>query len=215
MAAEWDDTPITMTTVNDEQAVSKIETLLRSQPYAQLWSPVTPFDYDSRRIVEGRHPDVIIETFGRHVEYFDFGCGPDAILVRLLRERGAMAFGSDWLLKREWYCLEEKSITEQCDVVICREVLEHVPFRDIRGVIHDLIKRSKRYIYVTTRFAKNPSHFLSFDTSDDLDPTHITMLTKPFLRTLFVLEGCKSRPDLEAKMDWQKKGRCLVFEVGA
>jgi len=27
-----------------------------------------------------------------------------------------------------------------------------------------------------------------------------------------VLEGCKSRPDLEARMDWGGKGRVLVLE---
>jgi hypothetical protein len=27
-----------------------------------------------------------------------------------------------------------------------------------------------------------------------------------------VLEGCRSRPDLEARMDWGHKGRVLVLE---
>jgi len=27
-----------------------------------------------------------------------------------------------------------------------------------------------------------------------------------------VLEGCRSRPDLEDKMDWGRKGRVLVLE---
>ena len=29
---------------------------------------------------------------------------------------------------------------------------------------------------------------------------------------MFVLEGCRSRPDLEARMDWLNKGRVLVME---
>ena len=29
---------------------------------------------------------------------------------------------------------------------------------------------------------------------------------------MFVLEGCRSRPDLEARMDWGNKGRVLVLE---
>jgi hypothetical protein len=32
------------------------------------------------------------------------------------------------------------------------------------------------------------------------------------LRLMFVLEGCRSRPDLEARMDWGNKGRVLVLE---
>ena len=45
-----------------------------------------------------------------------------------------------------------------------------------------------------------------------MDPTHITLLNKEFLRCLFVLEGFKSRPDLEDRMDWGNKGRVLVYE---
>jgi hypothetical protein len=29
---------------------------------------------------------------------------------------------------------------------------------------------------------------------------------------MFVLEGCRSRTDLEDRMDWGKKGRVLVLE---
>jgi hypothetical protein len=31
-------------------------------------------------------------------------------------------------------------------------------------------------------------------------------------RLMFVLEGCRSRPDLEERMDWGHKGRVLVLE---
>jgi hypothetical protein len=39
-----------------------------------------------------------------------------------------------------------------------------------------------------------------------------TLLNKDMLRLMFVLEGCRSRPDLEAKMDWGNNGRVLVLE---
>ena len=29
---------------------------------------------------------------------------------------------------------------------------------------------------------------------------------------MFVLEGCRSRPDLEARMDWLNRGRVIVME---
>jgi hypothetical protein len=53
---------------------------------------------------------------------------------------------------------------------------------------------------------------LDVATSDDLDPTHISMTNQDFLRMLFVLEGFKRRADLETRMDWKKLGRCLVYE---
>jgi hypothetical protein len=71
---------------------------------------------------------------------------------------------------------------------------------------------STKFVYVTTRFAQNPAHFLSVDTVDQLDPTHITMMNQDFLRLLFVMEGFVRRPDLEGVLDWQKKGRVLIYE---
>ena len=53
---------------------------------------------------------------------------------------------------------------------------------------------------------------MDVDTSDKLDPTHITMMHQAFLRALFVLEGFRRRADLEAAMDWKKLGRVLVYE---
>jgi len=50
-------------------------------------------------------------------------------------------------------------------------------------------------------------------TKDDLDPTHISMLSQPFLRSICVLNGGRRREDLEAKLDHQHKGRVLVYEV--
>ena len=58
----------------------------------------------------------------------------------------------------------------------------------------------------------SPASLLDFTTQFDVDPSHITLLNKDMLRLMFVLEGCKSRPDLEAKMDWGNKGRVLVLE---
>jgi len=65
---------------------------------------------------------------------------------------------------------------------------------------------------VTTRFHPCPADLLDFRQEDDLDPSHITLLNKDMLRLMFVLEGCRSRPDLEVRMDWGNKGRVLVLE---
>jgi hypothetical protein len=95
------------------------------------------------------------------------------------------------------------------DVVVCREVLEHCTILQIKTIVADLCRLSSRFVYVTTRFAKAPQHLLDVDTSDDLDPTHITMLNQNLLRLLFVLEGFKRRADLEAKLDWKQRHRVL------
>jgi len=203
--------------MTDDAAVARFEQLLHAQPEPHQWSPVTAYDYESRRIIEGKHPDIIVETFGKG-PYLDYGCGPDAILVRLLRERGVMAYGIDPQLKDEWRCFgprwdsTPKKYVGDFPVVICREVLEHVRVAEMSRLIQRWSEFQPTFIYVTTRFAKQPDHLLAVEDEKDVDPTHVTCLTKPFLRLLFVLAGGKSRPDLEAKLDWQQKGRCLVFE---
>lgn len=198
-------------TTYENELVTNFEAFVQHQQPAPTWTPVTPFDLESRRIVEGKHPQLIIDTFGDE-QILDYGCGPDQILVRLLQERGADVYGYDPQLDGS-----ERVVSLRCDgfygLVICREVLEHCTVKELVRVVRDLVRLSGQYIYVTTRFTKRPHHLLSVETEFDVDPTHITCLTKPFLRLLFVLEGCKSRPDLEEKMDWRGLGRCLVFEV--
>jgi hypothetical protein len=204
--------------VTDEEALARLETLMAEQkPAVSPWSPVTDYSFEARRQIEGEHPDRIIQAFGVG-DVLDYGCGPDAILVRLLRERGVMAYGIDAILNDQWRCFQPRYDTHNetwaaaADVVICREVLEHLTFQAIVDTVRRLCEWSKRFVYVTTRFAKDPDHFLDVDTSDGLDPTHITMMTPGLLRLLFVLQGFQRRADLEQIVDWQNKGRCLVYE---
>ena len=101
------------------------------------------------------------------------------------------------------------------DLVICREVMEHLTVLQVRQTVANIVRMTSRFAYVTTRFHPNPASLLDFTTQFDVDPTHITLLNKDMLRLMFVLEGCQSRPDLEAKMDWAGKGRVLVLEKRA
>lgn len=196
--------------MTDAEAVTRFEAFVQHQQPAPVWTPVTPYDFESRKLAEGKHPALILETFQPRV-LLDYGCG-FGTLLRLLNEEQPT-----WAHRFEGYDPNSQQFTTlpygPYDLVICREVLEHCTVLEAVQVVRRLVRLSSKFVYVTTRFAKQPDHFLSVETEFDADPTHITCLTKPFLRTLFVLEGCKSRPDLEAQMDWQRKGRCLVFEV--
>ena len=75
-----------------------------------------------------------------------------------------------------------------------------------------MVRMTTKFIYVTTRFHPHPASLLDFTTQFDVDPTHITLMTKELLRCLFILEGFRSRPDLEERMDWAGKHRVLVYE---
>ena len=220
------DTPgrhVSETIPSDEEALARFEALVQSQqPARQPWTPVTDYSFEARKAIEGRHPELITEVFSP-TQVFDVGCGAGH-LVQLLRDRGVNAYGGDLHPPAEertgqdrWFvrCDVTEYYTGQvplADLVICREVLEHLTIRQIRVAVKKLCALSSRYVYLTTRFAKAPTHLLDVDTADDLDPTHMTMLNQSFLRTLFVLEGFKRRADLEERLDWQRKGRVLVYE---
>ena len=101
---------------------------------------------------------------------------------------------------------------QMADLVICREVLEHLTIQQIRRAVTNLCRLAAKYVYGTTRFHPAPTHILDVATHDDLDPTHITLATKPFLKMLFALEGFRWRGDLAETMDWRGYGRTFVFE---
>jgi 2-polyprenyl-3-methyl-5-hydroxy-6-metoxy-1,4-benzoquinol methylase len=203
--------------VTDQDAIARFEALVQSQqPASKPWTPVTDYSFEARKAIEGPHAELIKSTFEpRYVA--DYGCGPGH-LVTMLREIGVAAYGFDKSVQRDQY-LAYGDITQpwmewesRYDLVICREVLEHLTIREIRHSVTNLCKLSSRYVYVTTRFHPKPDHLLDVATSDDLDPTHITMLNQDFLRTLFVFEGFKRRKDLEVRMDWKGLGRVLCYE---
>lgn len=177
-----------------------------NQAPAKPWTPVTDYSFEAREPIEAPNADLIVSTF--HPTYaFDYGSGLGH-LVRLLRERGVNATGYEPQRHGSWLSWDVRGY----DLVICREVLEHVALRDYLTVLRRLCRVSDRWIYVTTRFHPDPDNMLSVATSDDLDPTHITMLNQDLLRALFVLHGFKRDREKEQAMDWMHKGRVLVYE---
>lgn len=207
--------------MTDAEALIAFETLLTIQKGPKgAWEPVTDYALDARVDVEGKTPDLILTTFGAKGRILDAGCG-FGHLVRLLIERGADARGFDLQVRRDWLesprffvgdMTSKDSLGGKYDLVICREVLEHLTVRDIRKAVTNLCALSKQFVYVTTRFNAAPTHLLDVQTSDNLDPTHISLLNQDLLRTLFVLEGFKRRTDMETLMDWRQLGRVLVYE---
>lgn len=181
------------------------------------------YDLETRRRIEGRNPALIKEVFEPR-RVLDMGCGP-AALMYLLHELEVDVHGIDF--SEHSVTLAPEPMRERIivgpvtephvpdrsfDLVICREVFEHLTVLQIRRTVEAICRASSRFVYATTRFHPDPPDLLSFTTQFDVDPTHITLLNKEFLRCLFVLEGFRSRPDLEERMDWGNKQRVLVYE---
>lgn len=181
------------------------------------------YSLETRRRIEAKNPLLIKEVF-EPASVLDVGCGPGA-LMHLLGEVGVEVDGIDFAQSsREMATPEVRDRIvigntydrikpdSAYELVICREVLEHLTVLQVRKTVANIVRMTSRYVYCTTRFHPAPASLLDFTTQFDVDPSHITLLNKDLLRLLFVLEGCRSRPDLEAKLDWQGKGRVLVLE---
>ena len=182
------------------------------------------YNLETRRQIEAKNPFLIRDVF-QPKKVLDLGCGPGALL-HLLWELGLDVEGIDFAESSQQLATPEVRdriavglVTDASlkpagayDLVICREVLEHLTVLQVRQAVSNMARMTSRFIYVTTRFHPAPASLLDFTTQFDVDPSHITLLNKDMLRLMFVLEGCRSRPDLEARMDWGHKGRVLVLE---
>ncbi len=181
------------------------------------------YDLETRRRLEARNPALIKEVFAP-AKVLDVGCGP-GFLMYLLQELGVDVHGIDYAEAsltlappevRDRITIAETSgfafAEREFDLVICREVFEHLTVLQVRESVRRICQASSRFVYVTTRFHPDPASLLDFTTQFDVDPTHITLMSKDFLRVLFVLEGFRRRADLEQKMDWAGKNRVLVYE---
>ncbi len=184
------------------------------------------YTVDARRKIEGRHPEVIKEVFNPQ-RVLDMGCGP-GILMYLLHEVGVAADGVDPapgmrdmapVEVRDRIAVGDHATRavpdDSYDLVICREVFEHLTVLQVREAVRNICRISSKFAYVTTRFHPDPASLLDVTTQFDVDPSHITLLNKDFLRLFFVLEGFRQRKDLEDRIDWMGKGRVLVYEKAA
>ena len=181
------------------------------------------YELDTRRRVEDRNPALIREAFAPK-RVLDVGCGP-GFLMLFLAELGVEVQGIDFSPSSRALAPEgmrdqilvgdvgEPHVEERSfDLVICREVLEHLTVLQVRRTVEQLCRASSSFVYVTTRFHPDPAGLLDVTTDFETDPTHISLLAKDFVRCLFVLEGFRRRADLEERMDWAQKERVLVYE---
>jgi 2-polyprenyl-3-methyl-5-hydroxy-6-metoxy-1,4-benzoquinol methylase len=181
------------------------------------------YTIETRRQIEGKNPQLIKEVF-QPKKVLDFGCGPGA-LIYFLWELGVDAEGIDFspyaretapaAIRDRIHVLRVEDplpLKPMYDLVICREVLEHLTVRQIQQAVQNMCSLSSRFVYVTTRYSKKVENLLAVDTEPEVDASHISLLNKDFLRCLFVLQGFRSRRDLEARMDWKNYGRVLVLE---
>lgn len=196
------------------------ETLVQSQREPDDWQPVTDYREEARMPLEVPQAARIAELM-QPASVLDYGCG-FGYLLHALREAApnAKLYGYDPrqcdVTCNDITFLQNHNLLDGCgfDLVVSREVLEHVPLVRWRQMVTNLCDFSKRFVYVTTRYNEAPRHLLDIQVADDLDPTHVTMAPKELLRALFVLHGFKRRADLEQRMDHQNKGRVLVYERG-
>lgn len=203
-----------------ERGLDQLEAFSNQQTEPQPWEPVTDYSFEARKAIEGPHPQLIKDVF-QPERVLDAGCGPGH-LVRLLRAINVQADGFDLHpppgdFFRANLCSDvppsfvEPGNILSYDLVVNRECMEHMTVRQIPVAVRNLFKLSTRYVYLTTRFSSQG--LFDVGTEFDVDPTHISLLSQPFLRALCVLNGGTRRRDLEERLDHMKKGRVLVYEV--
>jgi SAM-dependent methyltransferase len=198
--------------------------VLSQKPATTVWKPVTDYSAEARNQIEKPQAELLTHVLKPQV-VLDAGCGY-GYLMQLMRDQGVKVYGLD--LEARWPdVLKPKcaraNIADQAvqlphgwhrpDLVICREVLEHLTVRQIASAIRNLCRWSTRYVYITTRFSSEHD-LLRVDDHDDLDPTHISLVAKDFIRMLLTLEGYRRCEGLERTMDWRSLGRVLVYERG-
>ena len=222
-------------TTSDEAIVDRFEQAVLEQ---QAWEPGhyddeyftedwreddNRYELETRRRIEAQNPQLIKDVLAPE-RVLDMGCGP-GFLMYFLHELGVDVEGVDFAASSRELApeairdriilgpVDQPQVQDQgYDLVICREVFEHLTVLQVRRTVATVCRASSRFVYATTRFHPEPQDLLDVTTQFDVDPSHITLMTKDLLRCLFVLEGFRSRPDLERRMDWAGKDRVLVYE---
>lgn len=118
---------------------------------------------------------------------FDYGCG-QGYFVHAFRYFGAAVVGYDvsrWALEHPYGMAKDLTSDnidkKRDDMVLCYDVLEHVPIERLDGIIGDLVSRTGKYLILSICMAGDPNF--------DLDKTHVTKRTKEWWAHQFVRRG--------------------------
>lgn len=206
-----------------EQTAEGAEAYDANYFHAEWRDEANSYQLETRRKREGRNPELIRDVF-KPGRVLDMGCGPGNLMF-FLHELGVEADGVDFAQASKETApdavkdrIHIGSVTDialpdnSYDLVICREVFEHLRVLDVQQAVQNLCRITSRYVYLTTRFHPAPATLFDVTTEFEVDPTHITLQNMDMLRLMFVLQGMRRRRDLEDAMDWLKKGRVLVYE---
>src|SRR6185369_6446142 len=148
-------------------SLADFEALVLSQrPADKAWEPVTDYSFEARKAIEGDHPRLILEVFQPRL-IMDVGCGFKT-LVNLLNGTAFLNGASHMIARGADVSNASADINfdissyglfapSESDLVICREVLEHLTVMQIRKAITNLCALSSKFVYVTTRFHQNPT----------------------------------------------------------
>jgi len=180
---------------------------------------------DAKRFTEGKHPSIIKEIIGKGAKVLDVGCG-EGWLVGFLRETGVEAYGIDYSPEAVEFGYEKAKpflnigsaeslpySDNQFDIVIARELFEHLTFEQAKKVFAEMVRVSKRFVYLTIWLNFNAASSSDLIYSDLRDHTHVTFCNRRFWEKYFGEYSIQQRRDLEKKLDWADKGRCFVYEL--
>jgi 2-polyprenyl-3-methyl-5-hydroxy-6-metoxy-1,4-benzoquinol methylase len=117
---------------------------------------------------------------------FDYGCGP-GYFVHAFRYFGANASGYDlskWAIVHPYGLAKghlSNKMVKTADLVICYDVLEHVPEDEIAKVIDELVSITGRFLLLSICMSGDPNF--------DRDITHRMKRTKVWWAHLFTDRG--------------------------
>lgn len=203
--------------------------------YNEEWSRTNKFwiygdNEAGKRKTEGDAPKLIMKTFSepfQQLKVLDAGSGR-GWLGLFLKELGADITCLDyspWSVQHSVVpgnallgdMTDMKFKDNSFDLVISRENMEHLTIEQAERAFSELIRVTKKYIYMTIWLTFEP------DASDDEiytdflnDKSHITVCTRKFWENKFqpYIDNAiiRERKDLEEVLDWRRKGRVWVWE---
>ena len=120
----------------------------------------------------------------------DFGCAK-GFLVHTLRQLGKDAYGEDI----SDYAIENsivpnfvsKPTTREIDLLICKDVLEHVPETELKKLLKSFINRADKFFFVIPLGDNDLFRIREYE----LDVTHVTKKTEDWWIDLFRDVGFK------------------------